>query len=224
MAEKVKLFKTWSSPFGLRVVWALKLKDISYDPIDEDISNKSDLLFQYNPVHKKVPVLLHNGKPICESLTIVEYIDETWRQHPLLPEDTYEKAKARFFAKFSDDKLMPSMWGIFLKEGKEQEESILTAFKNLNFLEANLEGNKFFGGNMIGYLDIALGWLANLVPVLEEISGLKIIDADRFPRLYAWKREFAEDSLIKETWPPHDKMVAKFIAMRQTISGKAPPK
>ncbi|KAF6176433.1 hypothetical protein GIB67_010070 [Kingdonia uniflora] len=31
-----------------------------------------------NPVHKKVPVLIHNGKPISESLIVVQYVDEVW--------------------------------------------------------------------------------------------------------------------------------------------------
>ena len=105
MAEEVKLFKTWSSAFGLRVVWALKLKGIQYDAIDEDLSNKSALLLQYNPVYKQVPVLVHNGKPISESLVILEYIDETWKQNPILPEDPLEKARQRFWAKFNDEKV-----------------------------------------------------------------------------------------------------------------------
>lgn len=106
MAEEVKLFKTWSSPFPLRVAWALQLKGIQYESVLEDLSNKSNLLLQYNPVYKKVPVLLHNGRPISESLIILEYVDETWKQYPLLPQDPYARAMARFWAKFGDDKVI----------------------------------------------------------------------------------------------------------------------
>lgn len=105
MAQELKLFRTWSSPYALRAVHALKMKGLEYETVLEDLSRKSPSLLEYNPLHNKVPVLLHSGKPVCESLVILEYIDEVWTQPPLLPQDPYEKAMARFWAKFGDDKV-----------------------------------------------------------------------------------------------------------------------
>ncbi|XP_022746560.1 probable glutathione S-transferase [Durio zibethinus] len=209
MAEEVKLLKTWSSRFGLRVVWALKLKGIQYEAFDEDLSNKSALLLQYNPVYKKVPVLVHNGKPISESLVILEYIDETWKQNPMLPQHPLEKARQRFWAKFNDEKLLPSISGIFTKEGKEREEAVAASLENLKFVEEELKGKKFFGGEKIGLADLVFGWLANLICVFEEVLGFKIID-ERFPLLLAWMKEFSQLPIIKDNWPPHDKMIIKY--------------
>ncbi|GMQ10630.1 hypothetical protein CsSME_00053556 [Camellia sinensis var. sinensis] len=55
---------TWASSYSKRVELALKIKRIPSEYVEEDLSNKSPLLLKYNLVHKKVPVLAHNGKPI----------------------------------------------------------------------------------------------------------------------------------------------------------------
>ncbi|CAI9103333.1 OLC1v1001796C1 [Oldenlandia corymbosa var. corymbosa] len=215
MAEEVKLFRTWSSPYALRIVWALKLKGIEFETIFEDITNKSPLLLQHNPAHAKVPVLLHNGKPVCESLIILEYIDETWTHNPpLLPQDPLEKASSRFWAHFGDHKLMESIWNVFTSQGKEQEEAMATSIENLKLIDEQLKGKKFFNGNAIGYLDLALGWMANLISILEEIISVELIHTDKFPHLSSWIQNFSDDPVIIECWPPRDKMVTKFQIMR----------
>lgn len=106
MADAVKLYGTVLSAYVSRAKIALNIKGIKYENLEEDLSNKSADLLKYNPVFKKVPVLLHNGKPISESLVIVEYIDDVWKGVPILPQDPYERAIARFLAKFIDEKVI----------------------------------------------------------------------------------------------------------------------
>ncbi|KAE8734604.1 putative Tetratricopeptide repeat (TPR)-like superfamily protein [Hibiscus syriacus] len=146
MAEVVKLFKTWSTLFGLRVVWALKLRGIEYEAIDEDLSNKSALLLQYNPVYKKVPDLVHNGKPFSESLVIL------WNQNPILPEDPFERVRQRFYQQYGP--FSPRKGKIERKQWPHCGES--------EFVEEELKGKKFFGGENIGLADLVFGWMANL--------------------------------------------------------------
>ena len=108
--------------------------------------------------------------------------------------------------------LLPSIWGVFTKEGKEREEATAASLENLKFVEEELKGKKFFGGEKIGLADLAFGWLAKWVCAFEEVAGLKIID-DRFPLLLTWMQEFSELPIIKDNWPPHSKLVIKYQAL-----------
>lgn len=105
--EKVELLGTWSSPYVFKVIWALTMKGVEYEYVEEDLRNKSGALLSLNPLHKKVPVLVYRGKPVAESDVIVEFIDEAWKDRGgggrILPEDPYERAMARSWVIFARD-------------------------------------------------------------------------------------------------------------------------
>ncbi|KAE8713308.1 putative Tetratricopeptide repeat (TPR)-like superfamily protein [Hibiscus syriacus] len=105
--------------------------------------------------------------------------------------------------------LLPSIWRVFASQGKEREGAMEAAVENLKFVEEELEGKRLFGGDKIGLADLAFGWLGNLIGVLEQVVGLRLID-ERFPLLSAWIQEFWEIQIIKESWPSHDKLVVKY--------------
>lgn len=74
--EEVILLDMWASPFEMRVKYALAEKKIKYDYREEDLKNKSSHLLEMNPIRKKIPVLIHDGKPVYESIIIVQYTDK----------------------------------------------------------------------------------------------------------------------------------------------------
>lgn len=87
----------------MRTKIALRERGVEFETQEEDLWNKSELLLKSNPVHKKVPVLIHEDKPISESLIQVQYIDETWTDAAsFLPSDPYQRAHAKFWADFAD--------------------------------------------------------------------------------------------------------------------------
>ncbi|XP_027345171.1 glutathione transferase GST 23-like [Abrus precatorius] len=215
-SEEVKLVNFWVSPFGKRVEWALKLKGIQYEYIEEDIFNKSNLLLELNPIHKKVPVLIHRNKPIAESFIIVEYIDETWNHCPLLPPHPHQRALARFWATTVEQKLGKAGWVAMSASGDEQEKAVKEATEMMEKIEEEIKGKKFFGGDNIGYLDIALGWISYLLPVWEEVGSMQIIDPLKYPSTTAWMTNFLNHPVIKDTLPPRDKMLVYYHSRKNT--------
>lgn len=220
--EEVRLLGVWSSVYCRRVVWALKLKGVNYDYTEEDLANKSDDLIRYNPVYQRIPVFVHNGKPIVESIIILEYIEEIWPHNPLLPADPYEKAMARFWAKFLEDK-MPTFYSYFRAIGEEQEKLANEAKDVLRILEEKgLGEKKFFGGNQIGFTDICLGWIACWLELMQAAAGIKLLESD-FPRLQAWSTRFKEVPEIKESLPDKDKMLTYFRGLRERFTAVPAP-
>ncbi|XP_043693270.1 probable glutathione S-transferase [Telopea speciosissima] len=220
MAE-VKLFGFWGSPFSSRVQMALKLKGVSYEYIEEDLPNKSPSLLKYNPIHKKIPVLLHKEKPIAESLVILEYIDETWEGYSIMPEDPYERAMVRFWVKFLDEKFLGAAWKACWGEGKEQEKAMEDAQEVLTTLENELKGKKFFGGDNIGLVDIAANFIAFWVGVIQDVVGINLIEEDTFPTLFKWSEEFLSCEVVKGCLPPKDKLSAFLLARKEAITEAA---
>ncbi|KEH23050.1 putative glutathione transferase [Medicago truncatula] len=206
--EEVKVFGLVESPFVTRVEIALKLKGVEYKYEQEKVGNLSETLKKYNPVYKKVPVFIHNDKPISESLVILEYIDETWKQNPILPSDPSKRALARFWSNFIDDKCSNGARKVcFPLDEKEREKSIEETKEALHFLENELK-DKFFGGEDIGFVDIAAVVISFWFSPIQEAFGLKLFTIEEFPKLYNWSQEFNNHPIVKEKLPPRETLLA----------------
>ncbi|KAF2318186.1 hypothetical protein GH714_002471 [Hevea brasiliensis] len=180
---EVVLLDCWPSPFGMRIRIALAEKGIKYEYKEEDLQNKSALLLQMNPVHKMIPVLIHNGKPVVESLIAVQYIDEVWKDKvPLLPSDPYLRAQAKFWADFVDKKEYMG------QKGEEQEAAKKEFIESLKLMEGELGEKPYFGGESFGYVDVVLvpfySWFYTY-----EVSGNFSIEAE-CPKLIQWAKRF----------------------------------
>nr|CAB3495438.1 unnamed protein product [Digitaria exilis] len=219
---QLKLLAMWASPFVMRVKLALGFKGLSYEDVEEDLfGGKSELLLQSNPVHKKVPVLLHNGKPVCESQIIVQYIEEAFPSCPgpsLLPTNPYERAIARFWGAYIDDK---SARGKTEEEKAEGQKLTAVAVENMEaaFKEIS-KGKPFFGGDTVGYLDVTLGALVSWVQAAEKLYGLRLFDATRSPLLNAWAERFAALDTAKAVLADVDKLV-EYAKHRQAAAAAA---
>ncbi|KAK7362091.1 hypothetical protein VNO77_04191 [Canavalia gladiata] len=211
--SEVKLIGKWSSPYVMRVKIALNIKSLQYDNFEETLNPKSDFLLQSNPVFGKVPVLLHHDKPICESLIIVEYIDETWSTAPsILPSDPYDRAIARFWGAYIDDKWFPSMKTILTVESEEERKPYFEMMEEVVWRMEDTfgkcsKGKPFFGGDRIGFLDIAFGSFLGWLSVIEHRCERKLLVEAKAPSLVKWAERFAADPAVKGLIPETDKLV-----------------
>ncbi|XP_054810189.1 glutathione S-transferase U17-like [Prosopis cineraria] len=226
----LKLLGGWFSPFVLRVRIALNIKSLEYENVEATLNPKSQLLLQSNPVHKKIPVLLHGDKPICESRVIVEYIDEVWNSGPsILSADAYDRAMARFWAAYIDDKFFVAMVSVVRAEDEEGRKPYLEDVEDaLVTMEGELqkhcrEGKGFYGGGEIGLVDITLGSLMCWLSVIETMSGRKILVEAKHPGLVKWAERFSSDPNVKGLIPETEKLIefAKALKMKWKAAASA---
>ncbi|XP_071702527.1 glutathione S-transferase U17-like [Rutidosis leptorrhynchoides] len=224
MAKKseIKLLGTVASPYVNRVQFVLHLKSIDYEFIDENLANKSELLLASNPVHKKVPVLLHADKPpIPESLIIIEYLDEIYPDvHKLLPTEPLDRAENRFWANYIDTKFFPLYEELRLTPGKEGKEAVKKQImEGSKLLEETFvkisKGKAYFGGDDLGYLDVVLGCFLAWTEFVENINDFKIFDDIKTPRLAGWRKRMCSHQTVKGVTPGNDTLVNFYMMLQK---------
>ncbi|KAL1187792.1 Glutathione S-transferase U12 [Cardamine amara subsp. amara] len=214
-SNSVKLIGTWASPYALRAQVALHLKSVEYEYIEETdvLKSKSDLLVKSNPIHKKVPVLIHGDISICESLNIVQYIDESWPSNTsILPSQPSDRAVARFWAHFVDGKCFQSIDAV---AGAKDDAARMALAGSLMECLAALEGafqksskgGDFFGGENIGFVDIACGAIVGPISVIEAFSGVKFLSPDTTPGLLKWAEKFRAHDSVKPYMPSVEEFI-----------------
>ncbi|XP_048542855.1 glutathione transferase GST 23-like [Triticum urartu] len=224
---QLKLFGSWASSYTHRVQLAMRLKGLAFEYAEEDLGNKSDALLRLNPVYKKVPVLVHDGRSLAESVIILQYLDDAFpASRQLLPADAFDRAVARFWCHFGDDKLGPAVGAVFASTGEEQEAAVRHVHENLVLIEAELregafKGRRFFGGDEVGFLDVVLGCGSYWLAVFEEVTGVQLVDAEAFPLFHAWLRDFEAQDEVRETIPSIDRLLEYARGLRQMLVAMA---
>ncbi len=98
----MKLYGYFRSSAAYRVRIALGLKGIRWDTVVVDlrvpVSAQHSAEFRAVNPHGLIPVLVDGGHALTQSLAIIEYLEETHPDPPLLPRSPRERAEVRALA------------------------------------------------------------------------------------------------------------------------------
>jgi maleylacetoacetate isomerase len=186
----VKLYSYFRSSAAYRVRIALNLKGIGYETqsihlVKDGGRNKRPEFRAINP-QMRVPVLVTAaGEVLIQSLAIIEYLDETHPQPPLLPKDPLARARVRALAELIACDIHPlnnTSPLRYLKNNMAQQQSaidewyrhwVVTGFEALEEL---ITPGPFACGSEITMADLCL------VPQVNNARRLNV-PLERFPKI-----------------------------------------
>lgn len=169
----MKLYGFWRSLATYRVRVALALKGVQAEEISIDILNGRQFTEEYKALNPQsvVPALVvdEDGPPLFQSLAILEYLEETVPQPPLLPVDARGRARVRGLALIAaadgHPLIVPRIRAYLEKEMKLDEAArnkwlAHWTQKALDAIEVHLAGEKETGrychGDELSFADICL--------------------------------------------------------------------
>lgn len=105
----MKLVSYWRSLASFRVRIALNLKGIpcGIETLDLEKGDQFDGPYRAVNPQQVVPTLVDDGTALFQSLAIVEYLDETHPEPPLLPADPKGRARVRGIAQIASSDTHP---------------------------------------------------------------------------------------------------------------------
>jgi maleylacetoacetate isomerase len=188
----VKLYSYFRSSAAYRVRIALNLKGIAYETapvhlIRDGGHNKRPEFRAVNPQMRVPALVTPGGDTLIQSLAIIEYLDETHPQPPLLPKDPIARAKVRGIADLIASDIHPlnnTSPLRYLKNELHQEQSAIDTWYHhwvlagFAALEALIEPGPYAWGATVTLADICL------VPQVANGRRLKV-PLDQFPKIVA---------------------------------------
>jgi len=214
----MKLYGFWRSLATYRVRVALALKGLHADEVSIDLLKGKQNTDEYLAVNPQgvVPALIldDGGPPLFQSLAILEYLDETHPQPPLLPRDARGRARVRglsLIAAADGHPLVTPRIRQYLEKEMRQDESARNRWlghwtlRALDAMEAHLarekETGRFCHGDALSMADICLASqvIAALAYFNCDTSGVPAVmriynqcmEIDAFSRAHPLKQQGA---------------------------------
>ena len=193
----MKFFSFWRSLASYRVRIAINLKGLKPDEvIDVNLmkgQQREDAFRKVNPMMALPALVDGDGPALFESLAIIEYLDETHPDPPLLPKDAKGRARVRGLAQIvacdSHPLIVPRVREYLAHEFKFDEAGVMKWAQHwhgaaITALDANLQDKatgKHAHGDQITIADICIASQA-------AGAGFFKVDLGAVPELQARRR------------------------------------
>ena len=101
------LHHAWRSSASRRVRLCIEEKDLAYEGHVIDLAKMEHHSPEYLKINPNgvIPALIHDGRPLHESGTICEYLDEVFPEPPLRPDNAYDRASMRNWIRHVDERI-----------------------------------------------------------------------------------------------------------------------
>jgi glutathione S-transferase len=165
-------------PYCARVRIALAEKGVEFETVEVDLRDRPAWIYEKNPTGR-VPVLEEDGRPLPESLVIMEFLEERYPEPALLPADPADRAAVRLVLKREED-LTDPYYAFRRGEGFDDFDAALRA------LDARLAAQPYLAGAEYSLADIAY------VPWILRARDMLGVDLEPYPALAAWLRRLLE--------------------------------
>ena len=108
MAGSLVLHHAWRSSASRRVRLCLEEKGLAYESHAVDLAKMEHHAPEYLKINPNgvIPTLVHDGRPLYESGTICEYLDEVFPEPPLRPDNAFERAAMRNWVRHIDERII----------------------------------------------------------------------------------------------------------------------
>jgi maleylpyruvate isomerase len=203
----ITLHGYWRSSASYRVRIALGLKGLTYAQLMHDLRTGAQREADFLALAPQglVPAIEVDGTVLTQSLAIIEWLDEQWPAHPLLPDDPIDRAAVRAMAQIvacdihplnnlrvvtalreelgADDAAVSRWIARWIAEGFDALETLVVR-----------HGGQFAYGDTPSLADCCL------VPQLYAAERFDV-DVTRFPRLLAAAKHARELNAFKQADP-----------------------
>jgi glutathione S-transferase len=187
------LYHFWISPACRKVRLALDEKGLKFGLQIEKPWERGPNLLARNPAGE-VPILVdENGAVLADSQAICEYLEETYEDIPLMPEDPIERAEVRrlvawfdhkFYREVTDNLVDEKIMKRLTKSGTPNTAAIRAGHHNihyhLEYITYLVERRSWLAGEDYGLADIAAAAQLSSVDYLGDVPW------DQHPAAKVW--------------------------------------